>query len=114
MRSEKEVYDIVLNFAKTDKRIRMVTLEGSRTNTNIPPDDFQDFDITFFVTDMDSFTSDDKWLDIFGERLLFVCTRIIQYFGTIYREIAKPAEPVNGQDERRISCAAVDSPARLC
>ena len=31
MRSEKEVYDIVLNFAKTDKRIRMVTLEGSRT-----------------------------------------------------------------------------------
>ncbi|MCI6417110.1 MAG: aminoglycoside 6-adenylyltransferase, partial [Bacteroidales bacterium] len=26
MRSEKEVYDIVLNFAKTDKRIRMVTL----------------------------------------------------------------------------------------
>ena len=30
MRSEKEVYDIVLNFAKTDKRIRMVTLEGSR------------------------------------------------------------------------------------
>ena len=41
MRSEKEVYDIVLNFAKTDKRIRMVTLEGSRTNTNIPPDDFQ-------------------------------------------------------------------------
>lgn len=48
MRSEKEVYDIVLNFAKTDKRIRMVTLEGSRTNTNIPPDDFQDFDITFF------------------------------------------------------------------
>ncbi|CUQ35221.1 Aminoglycoside 6-adenylyltransferase [Bacteroides xylanisolvens] len=44
MRSEKEVYDIVLNFAKTDKRIRMVTLEGSRTNTNIPPDDFQDFE----------------------------------------------------------------------
>ena len=34
--------------------------------------------------------------------MLFVCTRIIQYFGTIYREIAKPAEPVNGQDERRI------------
>ena len=28
MRSEKEVYDIVLNFAKTDKRIRMVTLEA--------------------------------------------------------------------------------------
>ena len=29
------------------------------------------------------------------------------------REIAKPAEPVNSQDERRIR-AAVDSPARYC
>ena len=28
------------------------------------------------------------------------------------REIAKPAEPVNGQDERAVP--AVDSPARLC
>ena len=28
-------------------------------------------------------------------------------------QMAKPAEPVNSQDERRI-CAAVDSPARLC
>ena len=27
MRSEKEVYDIVLNFAKTDKRIRMLATE---------------------------------------------------------------------------------------
>ena len=49
MRSEKEVYDIVLNFAKTDKRIRMVTLEGSRTNTNIPPDDFQDLILLFLL-----------------------------------------------------------------
>ena len=37
---------------------------------------------------------------------------IYQY--AIRSKIAKPAEPVNGQDERRISCAAVDSPARLC
>lgn len=49
MRSEKEVYDIVLNFAKTDKRIRMVTLEGSRTNTNIPPDDFQILILLFLL-----------------------------------------------------------------
>lgn len=49
MRSEKEVYDIVLNFAKTDKRIRMVTLEGSRTNTNIPPDDFRILILLFLL-----------------------------------------------------------------
>ena len=49
MRSDKDVYDTILGFAETDERIRMVTLEGSRTNTNIPPDDFQDFDITFLL-----------------------------------------------------------------
>ncbi len=70
MRSEQQVYDMILNFAKADERVRMVTLEGSRTNINIVPDDFQDFDITFFVTDIGSFTADDKWLDIFGERLI--------------------------------------------
>ena len=32
----------------------------------------------------------------------------------LVEQIAKPAEPVNGQDEQRISCAAVDSPACLC
>ena len=70
MRSDKQIYDTILNFAKADERIRMVTLEGSRTNINISPDDFQDFDVTFFVTDMHSFTNDDKWLDVFGERLI--------------------------------------------
>ena len=36
-----------------------------------------------------------------------------RYF-PVYRKIANPVEPVNGQDERHILCAAVDSPARLC
>lgn len=44
MRSEKQIYEMILNFAKSDERIRMVTLEGSRTNVNIPSDDFQDYD----------------------------------------------------------------------
>lgn len=47
MRTEKQIYDTILNFAKADDRIRVVTLEGSRTNINIIPDDFQDYDITF-------------------------------------------------------------------
>lgn len=70
MRSEKQVYDTILNFARMNERIRVVTLEGSRTNINIPPDDFQDYDITFFVTDMQSFINDDNWLNVFGERLI--------------------------------------------
>ncbi len=70
MRSEQQVYDMILTFAKADERVRMVTLEGSRTNINIPPDHFQDYDITFFVTDMQSFMADDEWLNVFGERLI--------------------------------------------
>lgn len=70
MRAEKQIYDTILNFAKADDRIRVVTLEGSRTNINIIPDDFQDYDITFFVTDMQSFINSDEWLNVFGERLI--------------------------------------------
>ncbi len=70
MRSEQQMYDLILNFAKSQERVRAVTLEGSRTNRNIPADEFQDYDITFFVTDMDGFTADDAWLDVFGERLI--------------------------------------------
>ena len=74
---------MILNFAQADERIRMVTLEGSRTNVNIPPDDFQDYDITFFVTDMESFTKDDKWLDRFGKRLIMQKPEDMELFPSI-------------------------------
>ncbi|MCL2773270.1 MAG: aminoglycoside 6-adenylyltransferase [Oscillospiraceae bacterium] len=70
MRSEKEMFDLLLNFAKNDERIRAVGMEGSRTNINVPKDDFQDYDITYIVTDMDAFTKNDDWLDIFGIRII--------------------------------------------
>ena len=43
MRSEKEMMDLVLSLAEQDERIRIVTLEGSRANINIPKDEFQDW-----------------------------------------------------------------------
>ena len=70
MRTEKEIYDLVLNFAFQDERIRIVTLEGSRTNVNIPTDNLQDYDITFFVIDMGEFLKSDDWLSVFGNRLM--------------------------------------------
>lgn len=70
MRTESQMYELILGFAQNDERIRLVTLEGSRTNVHIPRDDFQDYDITFFVTDMESFIRDDAWLDVFGRRLI--------------------------------------------
>ncbi|MGG1661112.1 aminoglycoside 6-adenylyltransferase [Brevibacillus sp. NRS-1366] len=70
MRSEQEMMNLLVNFAKDDERIRLVTLEGSRTNKHIPPDPFQDFDISYFVTDIDSFKENDQWLTIFGKRVI--------------------------------------------
>ncbi|HIR11986.1 MAG TPA: aminoglycoside 6-adenylyltransferase, partial [Candidatus Fimenecus excrementavium] len=49
---------------------RIVTLEGSRTNVNIPKDNLQDYDITFFVIDMGEFLKSDDWLSVFGNRIM--------------------------------------------
>lgn len=70
VRSENEMMTLILDIAMKDERIRLVTLEGSRTNKNVPRDRFQDYDISYFVTDMGSFTSDESWLDQFGERMM--------------------------------------------
>ncbi len=49
MRSEDEMMKLILDIAMKDERIRLVTLEGSRTNKNVPRDKFQDYDISYFV-----------------------------------------------------------------
>lgn len=59
MRSEQEMMNMFLDFALNDERIRFVTLEGSRTNKHIRPDNFQDYDISYFVTDIESFKEND-------------------------------------------------------
>ncbi|GMK37093.1 aminoglycoside 6-adenylyltransferase [Paenibacillus sp. CCS19] len=70
MRSEQDMMRILLDFASEDDRIRLVTLEGSRTNVNIAPDSFQDYDICYFVTDLPFFKDNDDWLQVFGNRLM--------------------------------------------
>ncbi|WP_312116208.1 aminoglycoside 6-adenylyltransferase [Brevibacillus reuszeri] len=70
MRTEHEMMKMIVDFAAKDDRIRLATLEGSRTNKNIPPDGFQDYDLSYFVTDMDSFKENDHWLDQFGKRIM--------------------------------------------
>lgn len=56
----------VLDFAAKCPHIRIVGMEGSRTNKNVPKDEFQDFDITYFVDDIGHFTQNDGWLSYFG------------------------------------------------
>jgi aminoglycoside 6-adenylyltransferase len=53
--------DLILDFAWQDERVRVVAMNGSRANPNAPRDAFQDYDIVFVVTEMDSFLASDAW-----------------------------------------------------
>lgn len=70
MRTEQEMFDLILDFARQDEPVRVVAMNGSRANPNIKPDNYQDFDIVYIVTEMDSFLSDDAWLEYFGRRII--------------------------------------------
>ncbi|OAS23643.1 aminoglycoside 6-adenylyltransferase [Paenibacillus oryzisoli] len=70
MRSEQEMMAIILDTAQEDDRIRAVMMNGSRANPNVPRDEFQDYDIVYFVQETASFRSEPCWIDRFGERLI--------------------------------------------
>lgn len=67
LRTSNEMFQLFSQIVNEDERIRLSVLEGSRTNSNIPKDIYQDYDITFFVTEKDSFLKSDEWLAIFGQ-----------------------------------------------
>ena len=70
MRSEQEMLELILSTAENDDRIRAVIMNGSRTNPNARRDVFQDFDIAYLVTDVDSFRNDHAWINRFGELMI--------------------------------------------
>lgn len=70
MRTEKAMLDLIMETAQADERIRAVLLNGSRANPKAPRDIFQDFDITYFVTDILSFVLDQDWANRFGELMI--------------------------------------------
>ena len=74
MRTEREVFSAILDFAKSQESIRIVTLEGSRANPYIKKDRFRDYDISFFLdkASLQKFRDDinNSWLKIFGNLLM--------------------------------------------
>lgn len=70
MRSEQAILELLVNTAQNDDRIRAAMLNGSRVNPNARRDIFQDFDVVYFVTEVDSFKADPGWIDRFGERMI--------------------------------------------
>jgi aminoglycoside 6-adenylyltransferase len=70
MRTDSEMFELILGVASRDERIRAVILNGSRVNANAPKDDFRDYDVVYFVNKIDSFTENHEWIDVFGERVI--------------------------------------------
>ncbi len=70
MRNENEIFELILNVAKSDKRIRAVLMNGSRANPDIKPDIFQDFDIVYIVREFNSFLTDHRWTDVYGKKII--------------------------------------------
>lgn len=79
MRTEKEMFDLILSVAKSDERVRAVVLNGSRANPNAPRDKYQDYDIIYVVKDFDTFTADHSWIDVFSERLMLQMPEAMRY-----------------------------------
>jgi aminoglycoside 6-adenylyltransferase len=71
MRTEKEMFDLILGVANRDERIRAVYMNGSRANPNIKKDIFQDYDIVYVVTETQAFIDNKEWISIFGD--LIIC-----------------------------------------
>ena len=78
MRSEQEMLELILGTARNDDRIRAVIMSGSRTNPHAPRDVFQDFDITYVVTDVASFRDDPDWIHRFGEIMILQMPEAMQ------------------------------------
>lgn len=70
MRTEQEMFDLILNTAQHDERIRAVYMTGSRANPNREKDLFQDYDIVYVVTDTTPFIQHETWIQCFGETLI--------------------------------------------
>ena len=72
MRTEQEIMELILGFAKADERIRAVSMEGSRANPTAPKDQYQDYDITFYVTDITPFYNNPKLVEEYFSKPLIM------------------------------------------
>lgn len=63
MRTEQEMFDLIINTAKEDERILAVMLNGSRADPHAVKDIYQDYDIVYFVTDVSPYWDNREWLE---------------------------------------------------
>lgn len=63
MRTEKEMFDLILGVARQDERIKAVLMMGSRANEECPKDRYQDYDILYLVEDVAPFYNNIAWIE---------------------------------------------------
>lgn len=69
MRTETEMMDLILQIAES-LQVEAVALSGSRADIHSLRDRFQDYDVVYFVENLEDLISDLSWLDQFGIRLI--------------------------------------------
>lgn len=62
MPNDNQILQKLISFAENDPRISAMVLFGSRAREEKKADRFSDYDLIFFVSDVDSFIHSDEWL----------------------------------------------------
>src|SRR6266511_4731517 len=70
MRSEQEMIDLLMDFARKEENIRVVLMNGSRVNPNVKRDVFQDFDIACLVREVDPYKRNKRVVSYFGDIMI--------------------------------------------
>jgi aminoglycoside 6-adenylyltransferase len=70
MRRDEILFDKIVKLAKENDNVRVMEMNGSRVNPYVAKDDFQDFDVVFYVRDVNLFKSSFDYESIFGKVLV--------------------------------------------
>ncbi len=84
MRSEKQMMDLITDFAQISSDVRVVLMNGSRVNPVVEKDRFCDYDIVYGVEDPSKYIKDQSWISSFGKTLIIQQNNIESEFGTYY------------------------------
>jgi aminoglycoside 6-adenylyltransferase len=70
MNKHEKLLQKVLNYVDSDENIRVVEMNGSRVNNQIQADEYQDFDIVFYVRSFDQYIHRPDLIKQFGDVLV--------------------------------------------
>jgi len=70
MRSEREMLDLILGFARDHEEVRAVIMNGSRVNPEVKGDLFQDYDVVYLVRSVQPFRRNPEITRYFGDIMI--------------------------------------------